>query len=112
VVFRSTAAAKVTGRLADEARAHGEHLQGHVDSGDSGIADTSESPGRELRESLLGSNGNAENVPSNSDLAATVEDLQARLAQQETQFELLSKQLGATRASLRARGCTSCIWFI
>ncbi len=95
----STAAAEVTGELADEARSRGEHLQGQIDGGDGARDVASDQPGQELRDPLLGNNTRTEN---NSDLAATVENLKARLTEQEAQFEALSKRLGMTRACLPA----------
>lgn len=87
----STAAAEVKGQLADEARSRGEHIQGQIDGGDSTRDVASDQPGQELRDPLLGSN-----TRTDSDLAATVEGLKARLIEQETQFETLSKRLGVT----------------
>ena len=89
----------MTGKLADEARARGEHLQGQIDSGgdddDTSSGGGGDGAGQELRDPLLGSgSGNGEGVAA----------VEARLAEQEAEIASLQTRLAALEQQQGKRG--------
>ena len=90
---------QVTGKLADEARARGEHLQGQIDSGgdddDTSSGGGGDGAGQELRDPLLGGgSGNGEGVAA----------VEARLAEQEAEIASLQTRLAALEQQQGKRG--------